>query len=217
MASKLLLYNNALLLCGERKLDSLTENREPRRLLDDVYDGGALRTCLEEGVWNFATRSIRIDSDPGIDPDFGFDYGFVKPDDWVRTSIVSANEYFRSPLKDYYYSDEAGYWWSDIDPLYVRYVSDGADYGGNLGNWPESFARYFEAYLARRIADKLTKSQGRLKSIDLELARCRKGAVSKDAMNNGAAMPPEGSWSRSRRAYGGFGRRDGGTRSRLLG
>ena len=33
---QLSLYNNALTVLGERKIASLTENREPRRVLDDV-------------------------------------------------------------------------------------------------------------------------------------------------------------------------------------
>jgi hypothetical protein len=39
-ASKLKLYNDALGILGERRLASLTENREPRRVLDEVWDAG---------------------------------------------------------------------------------------------------------------------------------------------------------------------------------
>ena len=216
MASKLLVFNAALLLVAERKLASLTENREPRRLLDDVFDGGAVRTCLESGFWNFGTRSFSIEFDPSIAPDFGFQRGFVKPSDWVRTSVVSASEYFRPPFKGHQFADEAGHWFADIDTLYVKMVSDGAAYGGDLGAWPESFARYFETYLASRIAWKLTRSKDTVKEIQKELKRLLKGATAKDAMNEGASFPPEGSWNRSRRPRG-SGRRDGGPRSQLIG
>lgn len=218
MASKLLLFNNALLLTGERTLASLTENREPRRLLDAVWDGGAVKTCLEAGLWNFATRSLRIEYDPGVDPDFGFRRGFVKPSDWVRTGTVSADEYFNTPMKAHHFSDEAGYWFADIDTLYVRMVSDGENYGGDLGNWAESFARYVEAYLAEHIAPKLTVSGKRLERIDAQMVRMLKGGTAKDAQNSGASYPPEGNWNRSRRGRYGFGgRRDGGTRGTLVG
>lgn len=217
MADKLLVYNAALLLCGERKLASLTENREPRRLLDDVYDGGAVKTCLEAAFWNFGTRSFKIEYDPGVEPEFGYRRAFVKPSDWVRTSVVSANEYFRHPLKDDMFADEAGYWFADIDTLYVKMVSDGANYGGDIGNWTESFARYFEAYLAARIVWKLTRDKKTVEAVNKEVERRLKGASAKDAMNSGASVPPEGNWNRARYGRSGFGRRDGGTRSSLVG
>ena len=44
MITRLQLYNSALLLLGERNLASLSENREPRRLLDHVWDTGASQT-----------------------------------------------------------------------------------------------------------------------------------------------------------------------------
>jgi hypothetical protein len=120
--TKLTLYNDALLLCGERFLASLTEEREPRRLLDRAWDGGAVRACLEMGQWGFAMRTIQLDYDSGIQPDFGYARAFVKPTDWVLTSGLCSDEFFRSPLTRY--TDEAGYWYSDLDTIYVRYVSD---------------------------------------------------------------------------------------------
>lgn len=176
-----------------------------------------MKTCLESGFWNFATRSIKIEFDPSVDPDFGFTRGFVKPTDWCRTSVVSANEYFRPPFRNDLFADESGFWFADIDTLYVRIVSDLDAYGGNLGNWTESFARYFEAYLASRIAWKLTRSKDTVKSIDDELERRIKGATAKDAQDSGTSTSPEGSWNRARRSRGGLGRRDGGTRSQLIG
>ena len=216
MASKLLVFNAALLLCGERKLASLTEKREPRRLLDDVFDGGAVKACLEAGFWNFGTRAIKIEFDPSVAPGFGFSRAFAKPSDWVRTSVVSASEFFRPPFKGHQFSDEAGFWFADIDTLYVKMVSDGADYGGDLGSWPESFARYFETYLASRIAWKITRSKETVEEIQKELKRLLKGATAKDAMNEGTSFPPEGNWNRARHGRR-SGRRDGGSRSQLIG
>jgi len=217
LASKLLIFNNALLLSGERKLASLTENREPRRLLDDVWDGGAVKTCLEAGYWNFGTRTIKIEYDPGVAPEFGFRRAFVKPSDWCRTAVVSYYEYLTPPLLDTQFSDEGGYWFSDLDSLYVKMVSDGASYGGDLTLWTESFARYVEAYLASRVAFKITRSQQTMKNINEQLEKNLKGATAKDAQDSGTSMPPEGAFNRSRRSRGGSGRRDGGTRGSLVG
>lgn len=195
----------------------MTENREPRRLLDDVYDGGAIKTCLEAGFWNFGTRTVKIEYDPGIDPDFGYQRVFVKPSDWCRSAVVSAHEFLSPPLLDYHFKDEGGFWFADIDTLFISMVSDGEDYGGNLGIWTESFSRYFEAYLASEIAWKLTRDKDTVAGIKEEMALRLKGAVSKDAMDSGTSVPPEGSWNSSRGRRFGFGRRDGGKRNQLLG
>lgn len=214
MATKLTLYNNALMACGERALASLTENREPRRLLDTAYDSGAVRTCLEAGLWNFATRAMRLEHNPSLSPDFGFEYGFSKPDDWVRTAVVSYSEFFETPLKAHEFADEVGYWWASSTPLYVKYVSDDTDYGGNLAGWSESFSRYVELYLASRVAPKLTKSQTLVAGLKKDMVSLLKGATAKDAQNQGTSFPPEGGWNRSRR---GGGHRERGSRSQLIG
>jgi hypothetical protein len=61
--TKLSLYNGALRELGSRKLSSLSENRESRRVLDDIWDGGFRDEILESGLWTFAVRSIEIDRD----------------------------------------------------------------------------------------------------------------------------------------------------------
>jgi hypothetical protein len=61
MTDKLGLYNLALGHLEERKLASLTENREPRRVLDDYYDQ-ELAYCLERKFWNFIYRTVSIDA-----------------------------------------------------------------------------------------------------------------------------------------------------------
>ena len=185
--------------------------------MDDVFDGGAVKTCLESNFWNFGTRTIRLESDPSVETDFGFTKAFKKPDDWCRTAVVSYSEYLRPALKDDQFSDESGYWFADIDTLYVKMVSDGADYGGDLSMWTEAFTRYFEAYLAERIAFKLTRSKKTIEMIADEVKKRLKGASAKDAMDSGTSLPPEGSWNRARRDRGGTGRRDGGTRRQLIG
>jgi hypothetical protein len=63
--SRLSIYNGALRECQERKLASLSEDREPRRVLDDVWnDGdGLLRFVLRQKQWRFARRTVEIASE----------------------------------------------------------------------------------------------------------------------------------------------------------
>lgn len=194
--SRLTLYNNALLMAGERPLASLTENREPRRLLDQVWDTGGVRKCLEQGQWKFAMRTIQIDYDPSVTPGFGYSRAFTKPTDWVLTSSVCLDEYFRTPLLDYF--DEAGYWYAEQDTIYVRYVSDDDQYGLNLGRWPGSFEDFVAAFFSERVVYKLSTSDDALTKATKRLERLKKLALNKDAMADPTKMLPAGRWVRSR-------------------
>ncbi len=212
--SQLDLYNGALLHCGERFLASLTEEREPRRLLDRVWSVGGVRACLEQGQWNFAMRTIQIDYDPSIQPSYGYNRAFTKPSDWVNTSALCSDEFFRSPLTRYV--DEAGMWYSDLDTLYVRYVSNDANYGMNLNAWPESFREFVEAHFASKIILKLSNSEDELHRIEKKREELLKNAKGKAAMAEPTSFMAQGSWSRARNRFPN--RRDGGgTTGNLIG
>lgn len=211
--TKLLLYNRAIIMLGERQLSSIDENREPKRVLDMVWDTGARDFVLEQGLWNFAMRTAMIEYSPSVAPSFGYPRAFDKPDDWVRTAAVCSDEFFRQPLNRY--SDEAGYWFADIDEIYVKFVSNDDGYGNNLSLWPQSFAQYVAAYLAQETARRLTHHEGKVAKLEDAAKGLLKEARSKDAMNDPTAFPPEGSWTRARR--GGRGGRDRGNRGGLIG
>lgn len=199
-ATKLGLYNGALRILKERKLASLTENREPRRLLDDAWgDGstnGAVRYCLEMGQWTFATRSTQIDYSPSITPSFGYRYAFDRPSDCVRVAAVCQDEFFTTPLLEY--ADERNYWYASQQTIYVKYVSNGATYGADLSLWPEAFVKFVEAYLAKEVGGSLTQDEAILKRAFAIWDMEEKKARSIDAMNKPTAFPPAGSWVSAR-------------------
>lgn len=211
--SRILLYNEALRMCGERKLASLTENREPRRLLDEVWAEGGVRSCLEAGQWNFAMRAVQLDYDTDVEPQFGYQYAFSKADDWVRTAGVCTDERLSNPLMNY--KDEVGYWYADLTPIYVRYVSDDAAFGSDMSKWPGTFSGYAAAYFASKIVFKLTSDKEKVLLVKRELRDAKRDALNKDAMNDPTAFPARGSWSRARGRNGW--RNDGGNRGSLIG
>ncbi len=213
MTTRLSLYNDALLLCGERSLASLTVDEETRRLLDQVWDNGGVNACLEEGQWMFAMRTVRIDYDPGITPDYGFARAFDKPDDWVLTSAICSDEFFRVPVLRYV--DEAGFWYSDLDQLYVRYVSNDASYGADLSKWPESFKDFVVAHFATKVVLKITNDEERRKMFfnPMDPKKSIRGqaltkAKSRCAMASPTSFEAQGNWSKAR--VRGSARRDGG-------
>ena len=201
------LYNEALRILGERRLVSLDEDREPRRLLDDAWDANAHDSWLEEQGWNFSLRAVQIGFDPDVNPEWGYQYGFQQPEDMVRAAGIYADEYMQVPLRDYL--DEGEYWFAESFPeIWVRYVSNGSSYGGNIGRWPASFAKYVAAFLAREIAPRL-RNDVDLRAVEAEFRIREKHAKSKDAMKAPSKPFPRGTWVGSRLAGA---RRDGSFR-----
>lgn len=206
MASKLGLYNSALLIIGERKLASLSEPREPRRALDDAWDD-AVAYCLEMGFWNFAMRAVQADHSASVTPAFGYTYAFAKPEDFIRTYALGSTETFDPPLLTVV--DEPNYWYANIDPLYAKYVSNDTAYGMDLSLWSESFADYVSIRLANKTCKRIT---GKFPDDDMkkEEKRALAQARSKDAMDEPPGFPPRGTWVTSR--LGGRDRNLGNTR-----
>ncbi len=214
--SQLTLYNGALRVLGQSKLTLLSDADENRYLLDGVWDENARDYCLEQGNWNFATRTIKEEYDSSVsEPDFGFRHAFTKPTDWVKTVQLASDEYFTSPVDDLGYSDEQGYWWSDLETLYIRYVSDDNSYGYDLSLWPQNFCRYVEYYMAFQIAPRVMQTKNAIDNIERKMGIALVQARSSDAMNEGAKQFPGGNWTRARRGSGSI--RDMGSRRRLTG
>ncbi len=212
MTTKLKVYNEALLICGERRLSTITDAIEARYLLDDVYNNGGVNLCLESGQWKFAMRTIEIDASTTVEPTYGLANAFEKPTDWVLTSAICSDEYFQVPLLDAL--DEAGYWYSDTDPIYVRYVSNDTEYGMDLASWPARFAEFVAAHFASKIIMKLTSDKEKRQQVMDYRKKTLSDARTHDAFGDPVKFPPSGSWSSARRGHS-F--RDRGKRNTLIG
>lgn len=188
--TRLALYNQALLELKQRKLAALTDTNVSRRTLDDFYDT-VLGFMLAEGLWNFAMRSAAIEASTAVEPEFGFTYAVEQPADFVRLCMISGNGDFWPTLDRYH--DEGGHWNCNISPLYVRYVSDGSTYGGDLSLWTPSFERAVALELAVRVAPHLTgMGQDGLRVLEAKAKKALHNARTKDAINEAAMRPPPG-------------------------
>lgn len=194
MTTKLELYGDALLILGQERIASLAEASAARFALDDAY-AKAVAYCLEQGFWNFAMRSVQIDSSASVDPTFGYSYAFTKPSDFVRLLSMSNEETMTTPLMDFV--DEAGYWYSNSDPMFAKYVSNDTAYGLDLSLWPETFADYVAHRLAVKTCKRITGSNPDADMLTKE-KRALADSRSKDAMNEPPKYPPTGTWVRSR-------------------
>ena len=160
-------------------------------------------------------RSVRVDSSSSVSPPFGYRYAFDKPSDFVRLAQISSGEYFTDPLLRY--EIEGDYFYADIDPIYMRYVSDDASWGADLSRWPETFTLWGGQWLGVQIAPRLKNEIDEEKLLQKE-RRLLADARSKDAQQEPTRFPPLSSWNRARHGFRGGGtRRDRGSRSQLIG
>lgn len=212
--TQLSLYNGALFLLGQGSLSSTSEDRETRRALDNVWNRRAIDYCLRQGLWNFAVRTAKFTYDSSISPDFGFPCAFAKPGDWVKSVMIASDDRFQVKLTGNAFRDEAGYWWSDLQELYIRYVSNDSDYGTDYTLWPPDFERFVEAYLAKMGGPRITGvSAERLRTAEAIYDKFEAQAKSADAADDGSSPAPNGTWARSRLSRNS--RRDGGVRTSL--
>jgi hypothetical protein len=199
MPNRLSLYNGALTIIGERKLSSLTEEREARRKLDDVWDNDLVDRVLQMGQWNFAGRAVELQASASVTPSFGYQFGFDKPIDYVRLLRIAQDAYFKQPLTAYH--DESAWWFCDLETIYVQFVSNDTQYGSDFSLWPRNFAEMVEHYMAYKVAPRLT---GLDLDSDALLAKWKlmlRDAKAVDAMEQPTRWPPKGAWASSRQGF----------------
>lgn len=216
---RLKIYNGALLMCKVRPIASLTVNEEARRLLDFVWNDDGVQWCLEQGQWLFARRASKFIAETDITTEFGYTKAFAKPTDFINTCALSADEFFNTPLNQF--AEEAGFWYADIDPLYIKYTSKDASYGMNFARWPQTFTNLVQTYFASRVVGKLTSDNEReaafVKPNNGLLAEAITLALNKNAQGEPARFLPQGSWTKARMRATTRNWIDGGSRSRLIG
>lgn len=195
MADRLAIYRGCCRLLGQQRVSSLTEDSPTRRALDDAWtDVG--NWLLARGLWNFAIRTVELTQDEDTEPLFGFQYAFSKPDDWVRTASISNEGTFSGQFNDY--EDEANFWYADCDPLYVRYVSNEDEYGWNVGEWRQPFAKAFEARLAFECGLPITGDKSNRNDMETLAEKRLREAKTLDAVDERVKVSPQGRLTRSR-------------------
>ena len=165
-------------------------------------DAGIVKLALERGEWNFAIRAVAGIFSESVTPTFGFSRAYDKPIDMARLAALCPDEYFRVPLTNDQYVDEAGYWFADCGTLYIRYVSNDTSYGLNSTRWTEAFRDYLECDLAWGACERITNSGDKRDRMARDRMAALKVAKSHDAMQEGVKFPPRGSWVKSRVGWG---------------
>jgi hypothetical protein len=215
MTDQLSIYNGALTVVGERKLANLTENREPRFKLDDVWNNDIIERVLHMGLWNFAGRSVELTASPSVTPSFGHQFAFDKPEnDFIRTMQVCYDQYFDLPITRY--TDEGQWIFCDTEIIYFQYVSSDLEFGADFSLWPPNFTEMVEHYMAYKAGPKMIGIDISERTLESKWERTLLKAKSADAMESPARFPPQGGWARSRQGFRGIAR-DRGNRTQLIG
>lgn len=208
MVTKLQVYNLAL---TSMKASTVVANEanEATRTMDDwwnIVTAGA----LEEGFFKFAMRSCKIQADADVTPTFGYSMAFGKPNDWVKTYDMSLSEFFDPPHNNWI--EENNLFFSDSDPLYLRYVSNSVTgYGMDLTRWTSRFTKAVASELAFRSCAKAVGSSDSFKDTLMKQAVIdMSSAKIFEAMRDPPKRIPQGSWTSGR--FNGRGRLGGTNR-----
>jgi hypothetical protein len=181
--TKLGLYNDALRLIGETRLDAatgLTEDRESRYDLDSVYDLGAIDYCLEVVKPKFATKTVAL-MGAATTGGVTLAYTHTLPSDFIAiVGIYSDTELDQSISR---YVQNGATIICDYATIYLRYTHNDV----TESDFTPGFARVVSNYMAREVAYKL--DPGRLESIDATLQAVTEQVMGTEGEREPGARP----------------------------
>ena len=193
-AEWLKIYNDALQILGLDEMLSADENSRARVTLDKALETDIVKDTLEEINWHFPHRTVKLDYNPSLEPEWGYPYAFDIPEDIVRLRGVFTDEFCRNPLFDY--NDEDGILFAHVQTIYLNYIPD--DDLDNPAVWTANFKRLIAASMAVQAGPTLRKE-----GADVENARIAHfERMSRSRSIDASQSPPqkimEGTWVRSR-------------------
>jgi hypothetical protein len=195
MTTKLKLYNLALgTYVGTQRLANLTENVASRHALDAVYDS-SVQYMLEQGIWKFALRVAELIKDVTA-PTLHREHSYAIPDDFVRLARISSDDRLDAELLDY--REANGKWYSNVDPIFIEYVSNDDDYGLDLDLWPANFEQAVASWMAYQSVLDISKDRSDRADLLTLHQRTLANARRLDAVDEAVKRKPTGSWVRSR-------------------
>jgi len=192
------IYNDALLILGLDEITSNNDDSDRRAKLDRALDAGLVESVLEDTSWTFGLSSVKITFDPSLEPEFGYTRVHQKPSDMQIINGVYQDEYMREALR--YYKDEGSHFFSDLDTIYVEFVS--TDFLTNPSNWPAYFRRLIAGKLARDAAASINEQPENIK-IRIQRSEAayqdrKEDAMSIDVMNAPPRILARGEWTSAR-------------------
>lgn len=193
-------YNDALQIMGLPHMVDAFDDSAARVALDVALNNDLVQDLLEEYSWHFPSKIVKIDYDPSLETDWGYEYAFNKPADMVRFMGIFTDDRQKQPLKRYH--DESGNFYADVTEIYIHYISD--DDLDNPANWPVIFRKLVAAQMARDAAPSIPMA-----NID-NVMYVHKDRIDTAQNTDAFQSPPQvigqGAWVSSRGAYRNSGR-----------
>lgn len=148
---QLKIYNEALLLAGERSLTSLSDTHETRYRLDEEYTNSeAVKFCLELAQPAFARKTTRSNS-PAAGTTMAWSHDY--PTNYVSLIGIYTDAALSKPVSRYVI--EGSKIICDHSDIYIRFTS--SEYA--ISAWDISFAKVVTSFLALKIATRISDDQ----------------------------------------------------------
>lgn len=203
MASKIDIFNRALVILGEERVSSPSQDVKAARELSAVWET-TRRALLRAYRWGFAMKRAQLAASSTA-PSFQFDYQYPLPSDFVRLDAVG-DEFVGASLTDYRTTDESAYAMANTAsgsvietslpaPLNVRYVADITV----ETHFDPLFSMAFAAQLAVDVAITLTNSGNKQQSAAAARAAAISAAVTANAIERAPVPMPDDAWILARR------------------
>lgn len=195
MATEAGICNSALSKLGNNRINSLTEGTPAANLCLEQY--GKLRDhLLRSHDWNFAASRVKL-AQLSSTPEFGYDYQYALPSDWMRTISVHPGDSRRQHITDYATESteaEGRVLRTDYPDVYLRYVRAVED--------PNVMDPAFREALAWRLAMELAVPLAKSGSLRDRMAAGFEDALaiakSIDGQDDPPQALPDGSWVAAR-------------------
>ena len=167
--------SNALLLLGDKPINSFDESYDRALLCSNLWDN-ARQAVLRAHPWNCAKARVSLAPETET-PAFDWAYQFALPGNCLRVLFVGES----GVPEDY--TIEGRRILADVNPLYLTYIYDNED----VASWDALLIETMQRYMAFSMAYPLTKSATLRDSMYQEYANLLKSAKAVD----GQEEPPE--------------------------
>lgn len=175
MATKVSICSNALLLLGDKAINSLDEGSDRASLASNLYDS-VRDDMLRSHPWNCSVKRVLLAPDAEVP---AYDYGaqFTLPADWLKTLSVGQEGY------EIDYKHESGKILATGTSLALRYISRNEV----EGTWDAMLIRAMELKMAAEMAYPVTGSASMADMMHNKLLQHMKQARAVDGQDD----PPQ--------------------------
>lgn len=184
MASKTDIYNMALALIGDRRIELPTDSNVRARTCTTFYEA-ARKEVLEAHTWKRAQDQVQIAAD-ATDPSFGYPLRYPLPPDFINVVSIGVDLAWEV-RKDHIHTHASA-------PLDLLYVFDLTD----ISKFSAKMIEAFSHKLAARISKKLTEDKRVATEQNAMFDKVIAEAAKKDGRGRSLTAVKPGTWHNAR-------------------